>query len=255
MLAELALWFTAPVSLAARRAGHLGRSVALWSRATRRRREWAPHLERSCGFVEAASRDLPQRRKALILGSGLLQDVPMAALLAAFREVILVDAAHLLPVRLRYLGHRRVRFVERDLSGFADGAGAPRAAPLADFAVDQEIDFVLSANLLSQLPLPFTERRDAPRGLGRRVVRGHLDDLAAFACRVCLITDVAYDEIGPGDVPGGRTDLLEGVSLPAPDASWGWDVSPRGEEDRLIAYRHVVHAYADWAAARKRPPA
>jgi hypothetical protein len=255
MLAELALWLTAPVGLASRRAGHLGRAVALWSRATRRRRDWAPHLVASRAFIETAILGLPNRRKVLVLGSGLLQDVPMQALLDAFDEVILVDAAHLLPARLRHVNSRKVRFVERDLSG-VDGAG-PRRRPLSDYAADDAVDLVISANLLSQLPLPFAERRDAPPDIGRRIVEGHLADLASFRARVCMVTDVAYDEVGPGGVDGGQVDLMEGVILPTPDESWAWDVSPRGEEDALIAYRHIVHAWRDINGAvgqRKRPP-
>ncbi len=111
-----------------------------------------------------------------------------------------------------------------------------------------------SANLLSQLPLPVTERADGAKGAGRAIVEGHLADLAAFRCRVCLITDVAYSEIGPGGIAGGTVDLLEGVALPAPDRSWDWDVSPRGEEDPLMAYRHHVRAFRDLAASWRKPP-
>jgi hypothetical protein len=48
--------------------------------------------------------------------------------------------------------------------------------------------------------------------------------------------------------------LLEGVVLPEPGRQWWWDVAPRGEESRHIAFRHKVQAYADINHARKRPP-
>ncbi len=127
VLAEILLWLSAPVSWASRRSGLLGRGVALWSRASRRRREWAPHMAASRAFVTQAFADLPRGGKALVLGSGLLQDVPVEALAAHFDEVILVDAAHLAHVRLAHAANRKLSFVERDLSGTASTQVRPAA--------------------------------------------------------------------------------------------------------------------------------
>jgi hypothetical protein len=258
VIAELSLYLASFASRAARRHGLLRESVGLWSRGHRQRKAWAPHEDRCRRVVAAAVEGLDVRRAALVLGSGLLRDVPMDLLLQRFERVVLVDVVHLWPVRLRYARSRKVEFVTRDLTGLLDrlldrvGAGPPpaRNPPLGDFAADDDIDLVISANLLSQLALPVEralERRPALcRELCRAVVEGHLADLGAFRARICLLTDHAYSEVDRSGQVVDRADLLHGVALGPPDAEWDWPVAPLGEEARASAFIHHVAAYADW---------
>lgn len=262
MLAELLLRVLTPAALPARRMGLVNDSIGLWSRSTRRRREWRPHYERCKGVVTDVVEALPRRRTVAVLGSGLVQDVPIDALCAAFERVILVDAVHLPMVRWRMRARPRVTLVTRDLTGLAglvEGKAAGRTPPVADLAGDPQLDLVISANVLSQLPLgvdslldksPSLAARLPPHAADSAVVR-HLDDLARFACHVCLLTDVTMR----GEDRAGRTvetlDLMRGHAMPAPADAWDWTVAPFGEIDRDVRYVHRVHAYPDWRASSR----
>ena len=236
----------------------MGDAVALWSRATRQQAAWSPHEEACHAAIRDAVATLPRCRTALILGSGLCRDVPVAELLARFDRVILVDAAHLLPVRLRY--GRRATLAVTDLTGVADwldGTTAARSPPLAPWRDNLTIDLVVSANVLSQLPHAVARRRErdpaaaarVPADIGRRIVAGHLDDLAAFACRVCLLSDTGYREIDLAGAVVAEWDLLDGITLPRPDHSWDWTVAPRGELDRCLSFVHQAGAWTDLGRA------
>jgi hypothetical protein len=263
MLAEILVWLTTPASLDARRTGHLTAAVALWSRAWRCRAAWAPHEERCHRIVERAWADLPRRRTCLVLGSGLLRDVPFPGLAAAFERVVLVDVVHLWPARWAARRHPNVTLVTVDVTGTTDlllGRATGIADPMRRFRDDPTVDLVISANCLSQLPLIPVERIEAQRGLarirfpdlGHRIVAGHLEALDRFAGRVCLLTDVEEIEVDAGGEPIERLDLLEGVALPPADEEWDWLLAPPGE----IRSGHVLHhrsvGFVDLHAARLR---
>ena len=86
-------------------------------RYNRCREQWKEHLERSRSVVLRGAERAEQRRKAVILGAGLLHDVPLAELAAMFREVILVDVMH--PLASRWsTGHlRNVNRIVADITG------------------------------------------------------------------------------------------------------------------------------------------
>jgi ethanolamine utilization microcompartment shell protein EutS len=261
MLPELVLQFITPAPRPLRRMGLVKDSVGLWSRGARRRSDWRPHEERCRRVVRRAVAGLSRRRTAVVLGSGLLRDVPLSDLVAAFARVVLVDAVHLPMVRLQVARRPAVSLVTRDLtglSGWLSGEADGRQDPLADLVADPEVDFVLSANVLSQLPLgveTFLEKhpgraRALPADLADRSVGWHLADLARFAGHVCLLTDVEMREEDQAGRVTDRLDLTRGHPLPAPDESWDWPVAPFGELERDLRYVHRVHAYADWKRAR-----
>lgn len=247
MIGALLLGLLTPAPLAHRRLGLDRRSAALWSRSRRCRAAWAPHLAQARAACLAALDGLPRRRKALVLGSGLLDDVPLAELAEAFEEVVLADAVHPWPARLAVRRFADVSLVTADLSGAGDlvlGRSDRLSDPLAPWRCDERLDFVLSANLLSQLPyapVEAAERRNFPgsEDLGQRIVKAHLSALASLPARVCLVTDleqVAFDRQGR-EVE--RLDLLHGVALPDPDQAWEWELAPLGEvgRDRRLVHR------------------
>ncbi len=261
MLAELLMRLLTPAG-PARPLDLAADAVALWSRATRRRRDWAPHEARCHALVRAALRDLPRRRTAVVLGSGLCRDVPLDDLAHAFETVLLVDAVHLLPLRRRAARLPGVRLVTRDLSGTARwlaGESCTREDPLADLVADPGIDLVISANLLSQLPLAPERLIEAgraphvPADLAARIVAWHLADLARVEARVCLLTDVTCLDVAraSGQVLA-RLDLMRGAALPPPDETWRWTAAPPGEVERDVALVHEVHGYRDLAEAWRR---
>ena len=254
MLAELILHATARSEPEARRLGLVGDAVALWSRATRCRGTWAPHQRRCESAVEQAIAPLPRAGTTLVLGSGLGREIALPALTRHFDRVVLVDAVHLWPAR-RLARRNGAVLARADLTGCVDwlfGHAAGRLDPLAAFRAEPPA-FVLSANLLSQMPMAperWAERHPAaaarlPADLPRRIVDWHLADLASLGAPACLLTDIRHRRIGRDGAVLDETDLLQGAALPEPDDAWDWVVAPPGEIERRVAHVHRVHAFHD----------
>lgn len=241
MLAELALYATARTSRALRERGLVGDAVALWSRATRRRAAWAPHETRCHAAVRGSVTDLPHCRTAVVLGSGLLRDVPVRELAAAFARVVLVDAVHLLPARLAARRHGCDLLV-------ADLAAPAGLARMLDGV--SPIDLVISANLLSQLPISLL-REVEDDGAGRRALQAaHLAALEACGARVCLLSDTLYRDVARDGTVLEEVALVDPDLLPPADEAWDWEVAPRGEIARGFARVHRAAVWRDLAAAR-----
>lgn len=257
MLPELLLQLVTTAPRGLRRMGLVADAIGLWSRGTRQRRDWRPHEARCHAAVRRALEGVERRRKAVVLGSGLLRDVPIQDLLSTFDRVVLVDAVHLPMVRVRMALRSGVTLLTRDLTGLSAwlaGTAGERAEPLADLAGDPEVDFVLSANVLSQLPIgvdtfldKVPRRADVlPKDLAARSVTWHLADLQLFRCAVCLLTDVEMREEDRGGRVVDRLDLTRGHALPTPDEAWDWTVAAFGEIERDRRFVHRVHAYPHW---------
>lgn len=253
MLMDWLHYLTTPAPLAFRRLGFVRDSIWLQSRSRRCREAWKDHLSRSRRLIIDAIDDLPRRRTAIILGSGLLDDVPIDALATAFETVVLVDVVHPWPARLATRRHSNVRRISFDLSGSAGWmlGGAEGLGPaLPGICFDPQVDLIVSANVMSQLPiLPldwFAERGRAIPHLGERIVSAHLDGLAGLDARICLVTDVEQVEEDRSERITERSDLLHGVRLGPPDRRWDWTLAPFGEAARDARLVHRVHGYRDW---------
>ena len=83
-----------PYSRAVKAMGYPKEIAGIRGRYLRCREYWANHLEKSKATILRGAERAEQHRKAVILGSGLLHDVPLDELAAMFREVILVDLIH-----------------------------------------------------------------------------------------------------------------------------------------------------------------
>lgn len=254
MLAELALRVLTPAEPLARRFGLLKEGVALWSRGWRQRKAWEPHQARCRAIIAEVAAELPRQRKVVVLGSGPARDIPLEALCESFDEVVLVDIVHLPLLRLKLWRQPKVSLLSRDLTGAmawlaseADG----RQDPLADLIADENVDLVVSANLLSQLAWPVADWLDdnparaaaLPDNLPARCIAWHLDDLARFKGHVCLISDVEMVERDRTGAIHERLDLTYGVALPKENESWLWPVAPFGEAEREREYVHKVCAW------------
>ncbi|WP_313610161.1 hypothetical protein [Rhizobium sp.] len=225
---------------------HIRYSVNLWARANRCAGAWAEHENNSRQFVLQSARKLKQRRTAVVLGSGLLRDVPYDALVAMFDTVVLVDLVHLASVqaKLRFNPKKNVRIANRDLSGFDDIVAGGQAEPLDFLRRVPYLDFVVSAHLLSQIGTGARHRlerekiADAPNDLLPRLIQTHLDALAGLPCKVCLVTDTSFEVIGRDGSLHQHEDLLHGIDIPMPATAWEWPLAPFGEESRDY---HIVH--------------
>lgn len=204
--------------------------------------------------------DCPRRNKAVVLGSGLLLDVPLADLSAAFREVILVDVVHPLQVHLVARLYRNVRLVRADVTATTaelskaartPDAPLPRAVPQL-FCDDADVDYVVSVNLLSQLPyvpsyfLEKHSRRDNEiEAYGRDLIENHLEYLRRLPGVVTLITDVEKLKVDPRGNVVDRFDILYGATLPWQAEEWTWEHVPLNHVSTEFAYHRRVCAVKD----------
>lgn len=268
MLVELLRHALLPCPRWQKRLGILHGLIALDHRAQRQKAAWAPH-QHACqtAFLEW----LPpcpsdQQPTVVVLGSGLLLEVPLQLLAERSRAVFCYDLYHL-PRVFRH--HRRLspelrekcHFLSWDLTGVLEtidhtvGRGQlpqPQAA-LPDLC--QSADWVISCNCLSQLasfPLAYADacgqfRPDQLARWGRGFVTDHLHALQTLpaSVRIGLLFDSRRSLRHPDH--GTETDwmdLLRGAPLPPlrQSRTWEWHLAPAGEEIRGRDIIHQMHA-------------
>jgi hypothetical protein len=237
MLAELAVYLQSYRRTPREFRPHLRHAVGLWARGRRQFRTWTPHLGRTRTVLDHTIDDIHPRRTVAVLGAGPLFDIPLESLARTFDRVLLVDRAHLAVTGPRTRRYRNIEHVWRDLAPAGD------RQPLAFLDDVPGLDWVISANLLSQLA------EDAPEGTEASVVDTHLSALSALRAPVTLITDVDYRVFDRAGQLIDEADLLYGHELPLPESRWLWEVSPFGEENPDTRRVHTVLAFPDWHAA------
>ncbi|PIP01007.1 hypothetical protein [Pleomorphomonas carboxyditropha] len=275
MLAEALLFAVARLTSPRSRAAVIRDAVGLWARARRCRAAWAEHEARTRAAIDRAIDGVAVRRTAVVLGSGLLRDVPIDRLSSMFDKVVLVDIVHLPTVRLKVLLRRypNVSFMTRDISGYdrlaeqswiklatgQDDLGV-RLDPLGFLRKIDELDLVISANVLSQVAVGARKRleekdrkakdrkaRFMPEDTVAQLVAGHLDGLAQLPCKTVIVTDVSYVRRRRDGTIVDTGDLLYGVTPPFPFDTWDWPVAPFGEEAADEERVHRVIAAEDVA--------
>lgn len=222
-------------------------SVNLWARAGRCAKDWAPHEAQCQHFVRKTVSGMRERRTAVVLGSGLLRDVPVAYLAKTFDTVVLVDLVHLASVRLRARTLRNLRLISRDLSGLEDLLAGCETEPLGFLRQVPYLDLVVSANILSQIGVGATRRLEAEKigdatEVVSKLIAAHLDGLAGLPCTVALLTDTRYRVSDRSGAVLEDTDLLHGITPPPAAAQWSWPVAPFDEESRDYQVVHDVIA-------------
>lgn len=254
MLAEMLVYRLTRVEPWIDTMGYREGAVRLWSRAKRQRKAWAPHTARTRDEVLVGIGACKQRRTALILGSGVLSDVPVAELSAAFERVVLADIVHLPTIKWRARRFPNVALTTVDLTGVGQALAAsvnkPWPSPCSVYGHDDPtVDYVVSLNLVSQLPLTPCDRVEGALGLaegaaddyGRAIVAAHFAHLRGFrGARVLVIGDRQRVYRDRDDRIFETEDALFGMPIPAPDAEWDWDVAPLGEADRRYSIRNRV---------------
>jgi hypothetical protein len=211
------------------------------------REHWDEHCRRARAVILAAAARCPQRRTAVVLGSGWLHDVPVAELSAMFQKVVLVDLIHPFSVRWSLRRYRNVEARDADVSAVLEetwNAVEKREAVLPVsrpdlFLEDEGIDLVVSLNLLSQLPcMPswyLKKHGGFPEGqveaFNRQLVEAHLDYLTHLPGVVCLICDKEIITRTPTQAEVARRSTLYGASLPWTGEEWEWALVPRSDRE------------------------
>ena len=224
-------------------------SLGLWGRAGRCAKAWSAHEENCHAFIRGAIAPMKQRRTAVVLGSGLLRDVPIVELSKAFDTVVLVDLVHLASVRtwIRTKRLSNIRLISRDLSGLSDALSGKTPEPLSFLRQVPYLDLVVSANIVSQIGVGcrrVLERsgHENPDAIISQLIRAHLDGLDQLPCKTALLTDIRYDVTDRQGEVIEADDLLCGVPAPQAKQSWDWPVAPFGEigRDRQAVHRVIA---------------
>lgn len=253
--------FTTACSAHLKRLGYLREVLDIGSRYRRCKNGWDPHLDHSRSFILDTMRECPISRKVIVLGSGLLLDVPIAELSGLFREVILVDILHMPEVTEYLKGWPNVRTVQCDVTGIVESIARLRTATSIDLRslpepaclipeFDETTDLVISLNLLSQIHLWPKQLVGAKINKGeektliawtRRIIETHYEFLASLPCTVCLITDYEYYARSRYGNILAKESTIEDVQLPVPNRRWVWDIAPLGEMSKdYSVYRNVA---------------
>lgn len=260
MLQELFTYATTRCPPYARRMGYLYEAIGMQARYGRNRAAWQPHCEKTRQFVLSCASRCNGRGTAYIIGSGILADVPLEELSALFREVVLIDVVFLPMACKKVKQCPNVRMLPLDVTGTAElvfqGSGngmpsLPVIRPALPFPVN-ETDFVVSLNILSQLPvIPERYIVKTMRGIpgtqvdawSGEIVSMHVKTLSALPCTVCLVSDFSYKKRDRKGTVIDTGDTLREVSLPSPDETWTWDIAPLGELSRRVSMELDVGAW------------
>ncbi len=259
MLSGLFTYLTVRCPQYIRNMDYFSETVAMRRRYRRNRAAWLPHLERSRRFVLAAAERCADRNKVVILGAGLLLDVPLAELSAMFREVVLLDIVLLPEVGKMIKKYANVNFIRNDVTNMAEtlynniqqGARElPMAVPECSSPVENA-GLVVSLNILSQLwvvPRAYVLRKLPPDeeqldDWCRQIVESHYAFLSSLACAVCLVADHEFVKRDREGRIVSRGTTVAGLPLPRPQESWIWNIAPMGGDGQTISKELNVGAW------------
>ncbi|KUJ72949.1 hypothetical protein [Thiomicrospira sp. WB1] len=247
MILEAWQWLTTPATPLARRSGLLKEAIAMQARCKRCEAAWQPHYQRCQQAIREAMAQSKRKRILMVMGAGLLQDIPLHQASEAFEQVWLVDMVFLRSARRLVRDLPNVRLIECDLTESLTGLFSGRTDIVSPQRfLDEPIDCVVSLNVLTQLPLtairPGLHRNLEEAELekmGQALIQAHLEYLSKFDAVRCLICDRWVAEY---DAQGQCIDELDpawGVRLPAPDTTWLWQVIPRGESTQAPGHERT----------------
>jgi hypothetical protein len=260
MFSDLVTSLTTRCPQYVRRMGYLSQMLALRGRHRRRRAGWQPHLYNTKKFILAAAGTCRKQDTVVVLGSGLLLDVPIEALADMFHEVVLVDVVHLPEVRKRIRRHKNVRTIRRDITSVAErlywnvqqGQNELPASEPGIPGADTDIGLVISLNVLSQLTIQLQDyvRKKLPEHAEEtitdwcdQIYESHYQALRALPIDVCLIADHEYVYRNREGNVIERGSTVGKVTLPEPDASWWWEIAPLGSASRYASKTLHVGAW------------
>ena len=261
MLAEFFRYWTTFAPERVRKAGYLKRLVALEFRAKRCASAWESHLQNCRDSILKAADLCEQQRICVIIGSGLLLEVPLSALASRFNVVYLVDIFHMPQVVAEAKRHFNVRLLTGDVTGVflaikdRKPPGPNQPAPPPRIPHLKDADLIVSCNCLTQLYGPFTEIFERDRGFSEsdtdkvavQIMEKHAHAIALEATGVGLIITDVERYVLAGDKIVTRTDLLKDYQLPETptkhhNEEWAWMIAPAPEEDPARDVEHLVQA-------------
>jgi hypothetical protein len=261
MLAELFTYLMTPCPRYVRRMGYLYEAIAMRERHRRHRADWRQHISNTRRCVLSAAENCRNRERVVVLGAGLLLDVPLNELASIFREVILADIVFLPETRRRINSYGNVRLLQCDLTGIAEplfqNVQYGRQELPSDTmpvlpVVYADTGLIVSLNILSQLcvipgrfalkHMRLIHEKDVSDWC-RRITESHYATITSMPGDVCLIADQAFAKYDRQGQTVEKGSTISGLALPEPDDSWTWKVAPIGEESRYFSKELHVGAW------------
>ena len=156
MLRELFLYLSTPCLPEFKTLGYLHELIAIQSRYKRVAKHWSSHTENCKEVLIDAAKKCHRHKKAVILGSGLLLDIPLDYLARNFDVIVLVDLIHLRSVKKNVKRYTNIELISHDVTGLASilnkldvDEGRP-LLPVPCFSLPEEAehaDLLVSLNL------------------------------------------------------------------------------------------------------------
>ena len=247
--------------------GYLTELIATEARFRRCSTAWQPHLDQTRAVISDAIAASGGHRKAIVLGAGILSDIPIDALCATFETVQLVDVCFLNRTRRSLRHHGNIDWQTCDITGIAEPLHAwlkrgqhadalPAPSIPGDIAIG-DADLIVSANLVSQLPLlPVAWLRKAKTRIedeavfrfAQQIVKCHFEMLSSFSGTICLVSEIQR-QICDGARILETEDPLWGIAPGIDGREWVWETAPRPEIARNYDVRNRVKG-AYWTSAR-----
>lgn len=262
MIYEALIFLLTPTSPIAKKYGFLYQSIALQQRYKRCRTFWLNHLKSCQDLFLEAIKDLPQKKKVVILGSAHLHEIPLHLLEQNFQEIVLVDIIH--PLRHHWLAKKnsRLQLVTLDLSNALERLDKTNNLEdlknLARELENQDLfffdaDLIVSANIMSQLallPMEHIEKKTKDSletsekdDLCRRFAEMHLRSLLKckgkkliYADREVIYLDKEENETYRG---GYEVDFSHFQKM----KEWIWYIAPLNEASKEYALKMKIEAY------------
>ncbi len=258
MLSETFKYLTTPCASDLKSMGYLTELIALEARFQRCQTAWQPHLDQTKSVITDAISATERREKAVVLGAGILSDIPIKTLSESFEAVALVDVCFLRQTRKLAKPYANIEWLDCDITGIAAPSytWAPKSAdtdklPLPSIPSNlllDDADLVISANILSQLPLiptAFVRKTNAALSedtlsrFSQDIVKNHMAFLATCPGTVCLVTEIERQVCDRSNVIETE-DPLFGVDLKIDGPEWFWDLAPKGEMSKNLTVRNRV---------------
>ena len=252
MLEEALRWLCIDTSKHAQCLGYRKEAAAPHVRHRRCTPFWRTHLETTRqALMTSAALSYGSGGFAVVMGAGMVRDIPWQQLLEGFDEIHLVDIAF--HPEARALHHRyrgRVQLCEMHITDYVTPlARHPKRVPEMKVMLPRNLvqkmgnaRWVASVNLLTQLPLVPCAWLLRPgvaqhvvEAVGMRILHAHLQSLRAASSTVCVVAEVR-DTLGQKS--GEIVDTMERStfiqSALRPRAwhvldRWLWTVNPPGE--------------------------
>lgn len=224
--------------------------AAIHARRQRCRNAWQTH-EQNCHQI--ITDHAPGGDVALLAGAGICFDLPVETLLSRYTEIWLADVAFHISVRRLARRNPAIRLITADITGLLATAlpdSLSDIRPVDLWQTEPRIDLVVSANLITQLPLPFLDKRSTPTDqtdLRTAVHRAHLDWLRSFQCQTVLIAETEVRRRALPATKWTRQSSLTSEMLDDPHCNWTWQIAPTGEISRRMEMEMTV---AGWV----KPP-